>query len=110
MFRLDEGQIEVLDDAVAEILRKKTSEEKLKIASDMWRSAKVQIEASLGSIHKDWSKEQIEREVIRRLSHGIDAIQGIEKFWGEKKVEDIHAEIMEAKRKGLIFANDGKHT
>lgn len=70
MLRLDEGQIEVLDNAVAEVLRSKAPEEKLKIASGMWRSAKVQIAASLGSIHKDWSKEQIEREVIRRLSHG----------------------------------------
>lgn len=70
MYRLDEGQIEVLDNAVAEVLRSKSPEEKLKIASGMWRAAKVQISASLGSIHKDWSKEQIEREVIRRLSHG----------------------------------------
>ncbi len=70
MYRLDEGQIEVLDNAVAEVLRSKSPEEKLKIASGMWRSAKVQIAASMGAIHKDWSKERIDREVIRRLSHG----------------------------------------
>jgi len=70
MFRLDEGQIEVLDDAVAEILKMKSTEERLKIASGMWRSAKIQLSASIGSLHPEWSKEQIEREVIRRLSHG----------------------------------------
>lgn len=70
MLRLDAGQIEVVDDAVAEILRNKTSEERLKIASGMWRSARNQLFASLGSLHPDWTKERIEQEVIRRLSHG----------------------------------------
>lgn len=70
VFRLDERQIEVVDDRVADILRKKTSEERLKIASGMWRSARIQLSSSLGSLHPDWSKEQVEREVIRRLSHG----------------------------------------
>lgn len=70
MLRLDEGQIEVVDDVVADILRSKTSEEKLKIASGMWRSARCQLIASLGTMHPDWSKERIEQEVVRRLSHG----------------------------------------
>ncbi len=70
MFRLDEGQIEVVDDEVAEILRQKTHAERLNIAFGMWRSAKIQLTSSLGSLHPDWTKEQIEREVIRRLSHG----------------------------------------
>jgi hypothetical protein len=70
VLRLDEGQIEVLDDAVADALRDKTPEEKLKIASGMWRSARVQLSSSLASIHPDWSRERIDREVVRRLSHG----------------------------------------
>jgi len=31
-----------------------------------------------------------------------DSVQKIKKFWGDKKIEDIHAEIIEAKEKGLI--------
>lgn len=31
-----------------------------------------------------------------------DSVEEIKRFWGEKKIEDIHAEIIEAKRKGLI--------
>lgn len=31
-----------------------------------------------------------------------DSVQEIKKFWGGKKIEDIHAEIMEAKRKGEL--------
>lgn len=31
-----------------------------------------------------------------------DSVWEIKKFWGDKKVEEIHAEILEAKEKGLI--------
>lgn len=70
MYRLDEGQIEVVDDKVAEILRQKTHAERLNIAFGMWHSGKIRLSSSLESLHPDWSKKQIEREVIRRLSHG----------------------------------------
>ena len=31
-----------------------------------------------------------------------DSIQEIRKFWGNKKAEEIHKDILEAKKKGLI--------
>ncbi len=31
-----------------------------------------------------------------------DSVQEIKKYWGDKKIEDIHREILEAKKKGLI--------
>lgn len=31
-----------------------------------------------------------------------DSVQEIRKFWGDKRVEEIHDEILEAKKKGLI--------
>lgn len=31
-----------------------------------------------------------------------DSVQEIKKFWGDKNIEDIHAEILEAKEKRLI--------
>lgn len=69
-WRLDDGQIEVLDDVVAEILRKKTPAERLKQAFDMWHSARIQLTYYLKSLHPEWEEKQIQTEVARRLSHG----------------------------------------
>ena len=68
--RLDDGQIEVLDDVMAEIFKKKTPAERLQIAFGMWRSARKQLLCHLRSLHPEWSEEQIEKAVAKRLSHG----------------------------------------
>jgi hypothetical protein len=31
-----------------------------------------------------------------------DSVQEIKKYWGDKKIEEIHMEVLEAKKKGLI--------
>jgi len=31
-----------------------------------------------------------------------DSVQEIKKFWGDKKIEEIHKEVLETKKKGLI--------
>ena len=31
-----------------------------------------------------------------------DTVQEIKKYWGDKKIEEMHSEILEAKKKGLI--------
>lgn len=63
-------QIEVVDDAMAEVLRRKTGEERLKIAFGLWSSARRMLLAYLRSEHPDWSEAQINCEAARRLSHG----------------------------------------
>lgn len=68
--RLDAGQIEVLDDQVAEILRAKSGTERLRIAHAMWSSARQMLWHYLRSEHPDWDESQVQREVARRLSHG----------------------------------------
>ncbi len=68
--RLDRGQIEVVDDVVAEILRQKTPAERIKIGFDMWTSARAMLLIHLKKTHPEWSAEAIEKEVARRLSHG----------------------------------------
>jgi hypothetical protein len=68
--RLDSGQIEVLDDAMAEVLRRKTSAERIAIGFALWTSAKRMLTAHLKSTHPDWSEKQIQSEIARRLSHG----------------------------------------
>lgn len=39
-FGLDRGQIEVIDDVMAEILRRKTPAERIRIAFDIWTSTR----------------------------------------------------------------------
>ncbi|MGR3310929.1 MAG: hypothetical protein ACUZ77_09155 [Candidatus Brocadiales bacterium] len=68
--RLDDGQIEVLDDIMAEIFKKKTPTERLQIAFGMWHSARVQLVCYLRSLHPQWNEKQIEKTVAKRLSHG----------------------------------------
>ncbi|MCK5055529.1 MAG: hypothetical protein KAT34_02670 [Candidatus Aminicenantes bacterium] len=68
-FRLDKGQIECLDDVMIEVYRNKSPMERIKIASEMWESARQQISAILRSLHPDWQEVQINKEVIKRLSH-----------------------------------------
>jgi Rv0078B-related antitoxin len=67
---IDPRRIEVMDDKVAEILRQKSPAARLAIAAGMWRSARHMIHATVSQQHPDWSEEQINREVVRRLSHG----------------------------------------
>lgn len=62
-------RIEYPDDAMVAIYKKKSPVERIKIASGMWESAWQQISAVLHSQHPGWSKDKINKEVIRRLSH-----------------------------------------
>lgn len=68
--RLDKGQIEVVDTVMAEVLRRKTPAQRIRIGFAMWDSAKRMLIAHLSSEHPDWSMPHIHREVVRRLSHG----------------------------------------
>ena len=49
-WRLDAGQIEVVDDAVAEILRKKTPAERIAMTASLWRTGRLLVE-TLFQIH-----------------------------------------------------------
>jgi acyl dehydratase len=64
------SQIEVMDDAMVEILRQKTPFERLEIAHGMWRLARGIVLDQLKQQNPNWSSEQINREAARRLSHG----------------------------------------
>lgn len=63
-------QIEVVDDLVAEILRKKTPGERLRIGFEMWMSARRMLLAHIRHIHPEWSQQETEKEVSRRFLHG----------------------------------------
>lgn len=62
--------IEIVDERVAEILRKKTPAERLAIADGLWRFARDMTRAIIAREHPDWSEDEIRRQVARRMSHG----------------------------------------
>lgn len=66
--RLDPGQIEVVDEAVAEVLRRMTPAERIALASDAHRTARALIEGQVRSQHPEWDDEQVRRETVLRLS------------------------------------------
>jgi len=68
--RLDPGQIEVVDDATAEILRHKTPAERLAMVFALWTSTRDKLRVHVRKIHPDWDDERVNREVARRLLHG----------------------------------------
>jgi hypothetical protein len=68
--RLDKGQIEVLDDAMADVFSRKTPTERLRIAFGLWSSARVMLTSMLSSQYPKWDRQRIEEEVASRLAHG----------------------------------------
>jgi len=68
--KLSSGQIEVVEDAMAEVLRRKTPAERIAIGFSLWRSANLILTAHLSTSHPDWDSDRVQREVVRRLSYG----------------------------------------
>lgn len=71
-FRLDMGQIEVVDEAMAAILRSKTPAERIAMAAAAHRMAREMLAARIRSQHADWTDEQVQSEVARRLTRGAN--------------------------------------
>jgi hypothetical protein len=61
---------EVLDDAMAAILRRKTPTERLTIAFRLWTFAQQMVRETLRRDHPEWDEAEIGRHVARRMSHG----------------------------------------
>jgi hypothetical protein len=68
--RLDRGQIEVMDDKVAEIIRAKSGPERLDMVWDAWSFFEKRIKAHLKSSHPEWTEDQIRKELVRRVTYG----------------------------------------
>lgn len=66
---LDPRRIEVIDDEMVEILRAKTGAERMQIAFGMWESTRRMLAHMLASSHPEWSAEEVQREVARRMAH-----------------------------------------
>jgi hypothetical protein len=68
--RLDPGQIEVVDDVMAAVLRQKTGAERLQIANTLYLSTRQMLTSLLRQDHADWDERRLQLEVARRISHG----------------------------------------
>lgn len=68
--RLDEGQIEVVDNDMAAVLRIKTPAQRIGIGFDIWLSVRKMLVSHLKASHPDWDIKRVQEEVARRLLHG----------------------------------------
>ncbi|MBI4688934.1 MAG: hypothetical protein HY754_01470 [Nitrospirae bacterium] len=68
--RLDKGQIEVVDDQMANVLSSKTSAERIRIGFNIWLSARSMLMTYVQKTHPEWSEDIVVKEVAKRLSHG----------------------------------------
>ena len=64
--------IEVVEDEMATVLRRKTGAQRLKIVDALYRSAWNLIETNVRASHPDWKKPQIRAAVAARISGGTD--------------------------------------
>ncbi len=71
-WRLDKGQIEVVDDAVAEVLRRKTVAQRVEMALAANRLVRLRMEGHLRTLHSDWDAARIQAEIARRMRLGSD--------------------------------------
>lgn len=63
--------MEVVDDAMAHVLRAKTEVQRLRIAAGMWKSARSILRGAIRTEHPEWPPEEVNREIARRISHGL---------------------------------------
>jgi hypothetical protein len=62
--------IDVIDERVAEILRRKTDAERMASVDQMWCFARDMIRANLRREYPAWTEQELDRMTARRLSHG----------------------------------------
>ena len=69
-WRLDDGQIEALDKAMVEVLRRKTPTERVQMAMAASRTVRLIVEGSVRTRHPDWPDTRVQAQVARRMSRG----------------------------------------
>jgi hypothetical protein len=64
---IDLKNVEVIDDALADILRQKSPAERIAMAADANETARIIAAAGIRHCHPEWSEQQVQREVARRM-------------------------------------------
>ncbi|HMB95150.1 MAG TPA: hypothetical protein VKK61_03845 [Tepidisphaeraceae bacterium] len=67
---LDPRQVEVIDDAMAEVMRRLTPAQKIANAHSMWRYARQRVDAAVRWQHPDWNDRDVQQEISRRMLSG----------------------------------------
>ena len=65
--RLDDVRIEVVDERVAEILRRMTPAQRVEMALDCGRTIREVAACAVRRQHPDWTDKQVQQEVSRRM-------------------------------------------
>ena len=63
--------VEVMDERMADMLRRKSPQDRLAIAFGMWTTARELLRGSIAYDHPAWTRERIESEIAWRISHGV---------------------------------------
>ena len=62
--------IEIVDEQLAEVLRQKSPAERIEMIAAANRTARILAAAGIRFRHPDWSEEQVQNEVKRRVCSG----------------------------------------
>ena len=67
---IDLRRIEVVDRASAEIMRRLSGGEKMRLACQMGDRLRRMVRRQVEREHPEWTEEQVRRELARRAGHG----------------------------------------
>jgi hypothetical protein len=62
--------VEILDEAIVEVLRRKTPVERVAMVFAANRTMRLRLEGHLRSCHPDWDDQTVMQEIARRMSRG----------------------------------------
>lgn len=63
-------RFEIIDDQMAEILRRKSDVQRLRSVDSFWRSARAILRAAIVTEHPNWDRDRVNVEISRRISNG----------------------------------------
>jgi hypothetical protein len=62
--------VEVVDDAIADILRRKSGAEKIRMVAGGWPLLRAMHASQVRRAHPDWDEKQVQVETSRRMANG----------------------------------------
>ena len=65
-------RIEILDEAIVEVLRRKSPAERMEMALAANRLVRMRLEGHLCSLHPEWNAKRIQEEIARRVNRGTE--------------------------------------
>ncbi|HZL37946.1 MAG TPA: hypothetical protein VFC78_21700 [Tepidisphaeraceae bacterium] len=69
---LDLSRLEVMDDAIAEVLRKKTVTQRVEMIFAANRTMRLRLEGHFRTHHPEWDEARLKQEIARRMSRGSE--------------------------------------